>query len=479
MNSVSKIVPVLLCGGAGSRLWPVSREEHPKPFLQIGDGYSLLQKAFIRGINAAEGVTDVLTVTNINLFFKTKEEFEKVNVNQLETTYILEPFGKNTAAAIASAALYAQQKYGNAILLVLPADHLIKNEQAFNEAVSKAKFLAEEGKIVTFGIKPTTPETGYGYIQADGYNVVRFIEKPSKDKAKELVQSPDYLWNSGIFCFSSEIMLQELEKFCPELLQEVNACLNVSEKTNAVNMNKIRLSKEMFDQVTDISIDYAVMEKSKNVAVVPCDIGWYDIGSWEAMGELNGRVDEYGNRVINNSATKLINTQNCYVNADSRVIGMVGVKDLIIVDTPDALLIADKKQTQDVKQIYTQLKQENNEVYKLHQTVYRPWGSYTVLENGEHFKIKRIEVKPQAALSLQMHHHRSEHWIVVSGMAKVINGEHEQLLNTNESTFIPAGHKHRLENPGILPLVLIEVQSGEYLGEDDIVRYSDDYGRVR
>jgi mannose-1-phosphate guanylyltransferase/mannose-6-phosphate isomerase len=470
-----RLIPTILCGGAGSRLWPVSRELHPKPFIRLADGQSLLQKAFLRGA-ALAGVEQILTVTNREFFFKTDDEFREVNRTGLATSFILEPFGRNTAAAIAAAALQVSKAHGDdAVMLVLAADHLISDQDAFARAVDKACDLAQQGNLVTFGIKPDVPETGYGYIEAEGNKVLRFVEKPSLEKAREYLESGNFLWNSGMFCFTAGTMLKAMEACCADILTATRNCMEQSREATGRSFAQLELDSAAFAQVPDISIDYAVMEKSRDVAVVPCSIGWSDIGSWSALGDLTG-ADSRGNRIEGQAL--LHDVTGCYIRSNERLVGAVGVENLIVIDTPDALLIAEKSRAQDVKHIYTQLKASGHEAHKLHRTVHRPWGTYTVLEEGPGFKIKRIEVKPGASLSLQMHHHRSEHWIVVKGMAKVVNGEKELFVNTNESTFIPATHKHRLENPGVLDLVMIEVQSGEYLGEDDIVRFSDNYGRA-
>ncbi|HZW14140.1 MAG TPA: mannose-1-phosphate guanylyltransferase/mannose-6-phosphate isomerase [Noviherbaspirillum sp.] len=468
------LVPTILCGGVGSRLWPVSRDLHPKPFIRLADGQSMLQKAFLRGACLPD-VKEVLTITNRELFFKAEDEFNEVNKNKLSNSFILEPFGRNTAAAIAAASLRVAKSHGeDAILLVLAADHLISDQSAFAEAVAEARKLAEQGNLVTFGIKPNTPETGYGYIEADGHRVLRFVEKPSLEKAKQYLESGRFFWNSGMFCFQAGAMLQAMEEHCPEILAATAACIEQSRYAEGKGVTQLELDPESFARVPDNSIDYAVMEKSSRVAVVPCDIGWSDIGSWSALGEL-AEADEQGNRIEGEAL--LHDVSNCYIKSEDRIVGAVGVDNLVIVDTPDALLVADKSRAQDVKHLYTSLKERGHEAHKLHLTVHRPWGAYTVLEEDPRFKIKRIVVKPGESLSLQMHHHRSEHWIVVSGMARVVNGENEMFVSTNESTYIPAGHKHRLENPGVLDLVMIEVQSGQYLGEDDIVRFQDVYGR--
>jgi mannose-1-phosphate guanylyltransferase / mannose-6-phosphate isomerase len=470
-----KLIPTILCGGAGSRLWPVSRELHPKPFIQLADGQSLLQKAFLRGA-ALPHVVEILTVTNRELSFKTQDEYRAVNKAGCATSFVLEPMGRNTAPAIAAAALQLEKEHGaDAVMMILAADHLISKQREFADAVAKAAQLAQQGKLVTFGIQPEAPETGYGYIEADGNKVLRFVEKPSLEKAESYLAAGNYLWNSGMFCFTVETILRELSIHSPDVLSKVRGCIELSRVSSGKGFVQLDLDPDAFANAPDISIDYAVMEKSDQVAVVPCDIGWSDIGSWGAIGDLSD-ADDNGNRI--DGRALMHNSTNCFVKSDGRMVGVVGLQNIIVIDTPDAMLVADRDSAQDVKHIYAALREEGHETYKLHRTVHRPWGTFTVLEEDSGYKIKRIEVKPGASLSLQMHHHRSEHWIVVSGMAKVVNGEAELLLNTNESTYIPAGHKHRLENPGVLDLVMIEVQSGAYLGEDDIVRFQDNYGRA-
>lgn len=468
------LIPVVLCGGAGSRLWPVSRETHPKPFIRLADGQSLLQKAFLRGAQLAD-VAEILTVTNRELLFKTEDEYSEVNAAQLATSFLLEPFGRNTAAAVAAATLHVLAQKPDAILLILAADHLIADQTAFDKAVAQACALAAQGSLVTFGIQPTAPETGYGYIEAEGNKVLRFVEKPDAETAVGYLETGCFFWNSGMFCFKASIMLEEMQTHCPAIVETVQACLNQSRHTQGMNFSRCELETQSFGLIPEDSIDYAVMEKSSRVAVVPCDIGWSDIGSWSALGTL-GDSDEQGNRVEGEAL--LHEVQNCFIRSEGRMVGAVGVSDLIIVDTPDALLVASSDCAQNVKHVYNALKASGHELHRLHRTVHRPWGDYTVLEEGERYKIKRIVVKPGQSLSLQMHHHRSEHWIVVSGMAKVINGDREILVAANESTYIQAGHQHRVSNPGTLPLIMIEVQSGEYLGEDDIVRFEDVYGRA-
>lgn len=480
------IIPTILCGGAGSRLWPVSREQHPKPFIRLSDGQSFLQKAFIRGA-LLPGVTDILTVTNRELYFKTQDDYKEVNEWGMHSSYLLEPFGKNTAAAIAMAALYVRKHHGeDAIMIVLAADHLISQQDAFQKAVEQAVELVMQGKLVAFGICPNAPETGYGYIETDiDTNIIHsFVEKPTKHKAEEYIDSGRYLWNSGLFCFTAGQVIKHMKQYCPSILEPAVLCFEASITQQSKQITQVQLDSETFQNIPANSFDYAVMEPAStcffdemaesSLAVVPCDIGWSDIGSWNALGNLSS-PDAEGNRVDGHAM--LHESTNCYIQSRHRLVGAVGVDNLIVVDTPDALLVVNKTHAQEVKHVYAALKNSGHDVHKLHRTVHRPWGTYTILEEGDRFKIKRIEVSPGASLSLQMHHHRSEHWIVVSGTARVINGDTEQLITTNQSTYIPAGNKHRLENPGIVMLVMIEVQSGEYLGEDDIIRFEDNYGR--
>lgn len=480
-QSMSQLIPCIIAGGAGTRLWPVSRESMPKPFMRLPDGESLLQKTFKRACQLPD-VTRLLTVTNRDLLFRTLDDYRPVNQQDLQLEFLLEPFGRNTAPAIAAAALYAQQHHGgHAQLLIMPADHLIRDEQAFARAVAVARGLAAQGYLVTFGIQPGHPETGFGYIEQGqelipgAYVVSRFVEKPDLATAEAYLQSDQYLWNAGMFCMQVDTLLEQLEQFAPDVLDAVRNCLASSVEVSNVNLSQCELDGQVFASAPDISIDYALMERSDRVVVVPCSLGWDDIGSWQAVRELSPR-DAQGNQI--NGEVVLHDVRNCYVDSPRRVVGMVGLENLIVVDTPDALLIADSERSQEVKFIAQELKRRGHDAHRLHRTVTRPWGTYSVIEEGPRFKIKRIMVRPGESLSLQMHHHRSEHWIVVSGMARVVNGDGDFLLNTNESTFIPAGHTHRLANPGVIDLVMIEVQSGEYLGEDDIVRFSDVYGRV-
>lgn len=444
------IISVILSGGAGTRLWPVSREGHPKPFMKLADGCSLLAKTYQRARLVHDALCDdeipanVLTVTNRDYYFMSRDEQDLSGVNG---GFILEPFGRNTAPALAIAAKSVCQQYGpDAIMLVLAADHLIQNQAAFNTAVASAEALAKNNFLVTFGLLPTAPETGFGYIQQSdalehGFRVKRFVEKPDFVTAQTYLDSGEYLWNSGMFCFKAGVFLDEMQRHCPEIEVTVAECWSAMQVPR--NPDVLEIPADLFAKVPDLSIDYAVMERSDRVAVVPGDFGWSDIGSWNAVRDLTP-ADVAGNRIVGDAI--LIDSENTYVQAEDRLIATVGVRDLMIIDTPDALLIADPKKSQDVKQVVSRLKKDDSEIHRLHRTVVRPWGTYTVLEDLSHFKIKRIEVKPGGCLSLQMHHHRSEHWVVVSGVAKVTNGEQEILVKRNESTYIPAGQKHRLEN---------------------------------
>ncbi len=485
------ILPVIMSGGSGTRLWPLSRSQHPKPFIKLPDGESLIQKTYNRAANLP-GVSDILTITNRDFYFLSKDEWDPIskNHNNLKMRFLLEPEGRNTAPAIAMAAFYAVDYLPeDTVLLVLAADHLINDHKCFSKAVELAKKQAHQEKLVTFGINPTNPDTGFGYIEYennktdfDNHNliandVIRFVEKPSKELAEQYFSSGNFVWNSGMFCFKATEFLKSLKRHSSKIFTSSKTCWEKSknEKITKDHSISIELEKKYFLKIPSDSIDYAVMEKADNVKVIPSSMEWSDIGSWNAMGNLS-KIDSNGNRIEGDAV--LIDVKNSYFRSSNRVLTSIGVDNIVVVDTSNALLVAHKDRVQDIKQIVNKLKLQNHESTKLHATVKRPWGTYTVLEEGINFKIKRILVKPKASLSLQMHKHRSEHWIVTKGIARVINGEKEIILGVNESTYIPAGNKHRLENKGDETIVLIEVQTGDYLGEDDIVRFDDIYGRV-
>lgn len=470
------IIPTIICGGAGSRLWPLSRETYPKPFINLIGDNTLIGATYKRASNLPD-IKFIITVTNRDLLFLTSDAYAETGINGIANTFLLEPFGRDTAAAIALAAIHVQQTHGpETCLLVLPADHVIKDESAFATAVTRAEMLALEGQIVTFGIIPERPETGYGYIETSHERVVRFVEKPDLDRAREYVSSGKFLWNSGMFCFTAKTMLKAMERYCPAIVDGARRAYNASQPLVSGARTALEIDRTEFATTPASSIDYAVMERASNVACVAVDCGWSDIGSWDAVADFIS-ADEAGNRLTGEIYTE--GAQNCFVHSQDRLVGLVGVDDLLVIDSPDALLIARRDKAQDVKRLYAHLNSQGHPAARLHRTMHRPWGTYTVLEEGKRFKIKRIKVKPGGSLSLQAHHHRSEHWVVVCGTAKVSTGDTEIILTTNQSTYIPCGTKHRLENPGIMPLIVIEVQSGDYLGEDDIVRFEDIYGRVQ
>lgn len=479
------MLPVIISGGSGTRLWPVSREARPKPFMKVKDGATLLQSTLSRSA-ALPGVSDIVIVTNRDHHFQSREQIEAMggSLGKAKVSFLLEPLGRNTTAAIAMAAFLAAERHGgDTLLLVLPADHLVEDRQAFAKAVAAAVPEAARGNFVTFGIVPTGPETGYGYIQCAGTfvqdqagEVKRFVEKPDLERARGFLASGDHLWNSGMFCFRADAILAAIQRFAPDIYAKTQESWKRSAAA-AKDPSAVAIESEVFVQTPSISIDYAVMEKADNVKVVPSAFGWSDIGSWRSISEL-AEPDAQGNKVIGEAV--LVDSANNYVQGEGgRMIAAVGVRDLVIVDTPDALLVGHRDHTQSVKDVVDQLRKSGHESAKLHRTVYRPWGTYTVVEEGPHYKMKRIVVKPRASLSLQSHQHRSEHWVVISGLAEIVNGEQTLRLEHDQSTYIPAGHKHRLSNPGDEDLVIIEVQTGAYLGEDDILRFDDIYGRIK
>ncbi|MBW8190570.1 mannose-1-phosphate guanylyltransferase/mannose-6-phosphate isomerase [Neiella marina] len=466
------IYPVIMAGGSGSRLWPLSRKLYPKQFLPLHGDSTMLQATITR----LAGVKTHSPVVISN------EEHRFIVAEQLHQlgdlgTIILEPDGRNTAPAVALAALTLQQTVGDeALMLVLAADHVIQDADAFHRVIEQATPLAQAGELVTFGIVPTGPETGYGYIrsgaaQGDAYKVGEFVEKPDLATAQSYVDSGDYYWNSGMFMFTAGQYLAELGKHQPAILAACQASMaDVSH-----DLDFVRVNQEAFLSCPDDSIDYAVMEKTDRAVVIPLDAGWSDVGSWSALWEVNDK-DDAGN--VTRGDVMVHQSNNTYVNAEEKLVAVVGLDNIIVVETKDAVLVADKNKVQDVKSIVNELKAQERSEYLHHRYVYRPWGCYDSIDNGERHQVKRITVKPGAKLSVQMHHHRAEHWIVVSGTASVTNGDETFLVTENESTYIPVGVVHALENPGKVPLELIEVQSGSYLGEDDIVRFEDRYGRV-
>lgn len=471
------IVPVILSGGAGTRLWPLSREEYPKQLLPLHGEQTMLQQTAAR-LEGMEAVSSPLVVCNESHRFLVAEQLQACgHLGEI----VLEPCGRNTAPAVAIAALQTRVDGDDPVLLVLPADHLIQDVASFQRAVAVGRELAAAGKLVTFGIVPDRPETGYGYIKAgapcalaaaddSAFAVAEFVEKPDSSTAKNYLAAGDYSWNSGMFMFKASRYLEELEKFAPEMLA---ACRGAHASLQA-DLDFLRLDKEAFAACPADSIDYAVFEKTADAVVIPLNAGWNDIGAWSALWEVGSKSAD-GN--VTRGDVLVEGSHNCYLHAEERILAAVGVDNLVVVDTADALLVADRSRVQEVKKVVETLKKQQRSETNLHRTVNRPWGAYTSLNLGERFQVKLIRVKPGCSSSLQIHHHRSEHWVVVKGTARVTLGDKRVLVSENESIYIPVGQAHRIENPGKLPLELIEVQTGSYLGEDDIVRIEDDYGR--
>ena len=466
------MIPVILSGGSGTRLWPLSRQAYPKQFLALAGEDTMLQATWQRVAELASAAP--LVVANEDHRFMVAEQLRQVGCTP--AAIVLEPVGRNTAPAIAVAALQATADGTDPLLLVLPSDHVIADAAGFRAAVAAATPAAQNGKLVTFGIVPTAAETGYGYIQAVAGGdapvraVARFVEKPDAATAAQYLASGQYFWNSGMFLFQASRYLAELERHAPAMLAACRKAFAAA----ARDADFVRLDKAAFAACPSDSIDYAVMEKTADAAVLPIDVGWNDVGSWSALWEV-AQQDGDGN--AHHGDVIALDCRDTLAWGDRRLLAMIGLRDIVVVDSDDALLVAHKDHVQDVKEVVARLKAEGRSESNLHRKVYRPWGAYDSIDMGERFQVKRITVNPGAALSLQMHHHRAEHWIVVSGTAEVTRGEETLLLSENQSTYIPLGVTHRLRNPGKVPLELIEVQSGSYLGEDDIVRFEDVYGR--
>ncbi|HBA4476790.1 TPA: mannose-1-phosphate guanylyltransferase/mannose-6-phosphate isomerase [Escherichia coli] len=469
------LLPVIMASGTGSRLWPMSRELYPKQFLRLYGQRSMLQETVLRldDVDAREPVV----ICNQEHRFLVAEQLRQIN--KLSHNIILEPVGRNTAPAIALAALSAIENGDDPILLVLAADHIINNKLAFHQAIKSAFKFALQGRLVTFGIVPTGPETGYGYIHRGqeetldeqiAYQVSRFVEKPNKETAESYIASGEYYWNSGMFMFRAKKYLEELEKFRPDILDACKAAIQGCKESDEF----IKVDRDLFIACPDESVDYAVMEKTTDAVVVGFDADWSDVGSWSALWEVSPK-DDKGNVLTGD--TFLHNANNCYINTDEKLIAAIGVDDLVIINTKDAVLVVNKDQVQDVKKVVEYLKANHRSEYKRHREIYRPWGRCDVVVQTERFNVNRITVKPGAAFSMQMHHHRTEHWVILSGTGEVTIKDQKFLLTENQSTFIPIGAQHRLENPGKIPLELLEIQSGSYLGDDDIIRIKDQYGR--
>jgi mannose-1-phosphate guanylyltransferase/mannose-6-phosphate isomerase len=480
-----KVVPIILCGGSGTRLWPLSRNGFPKQFLALSGTNSLFQQTVERAnkiSNASISSLKPIVVTNEEHRFLA---FEQLRELKIEADFLLEPKGRNTAPALTLASMMVKDHYSDeVIMLVMPSDQTIMVEEKWIEAIRQSIKQASSGGIVTLGITPTHPETGYGYIkkhqevnQNNASEVSQFTEKPNLDLAKEYIDSKSYLWNSGIFILQAGVWLQAIEQFSPEILKQTQQAWVSKSIDHGGFVDFVRPNNEDFLKIPSDSIDYAVIEKCPGkfvIYVVPLDAGWSDLGAWDAVWNV-GKKDQHQN-VIHGDVF-LHDTSNSYIHATQKLVGVVGLKDIVVIETADAVLVADKNNSQAVKKIVEQLEKNKREEKNLHRKVHRPWGWYDSIDESERFKVKRIQVKPKASLSLQMHHHRAEHWIVVKGTAEITNGDQVITLSENQSTYIPLGQKHRLTNPGTIPLEIIEVQSGSYLGEDDIVRFEDTFGR--
>ena len=472
------LIPVILCGGTGTRLWPLSRASYPKQYWPLsGEGDATLLQQTQQRLQGLDGLESPLLICNEDHRFIVAEQMRQIDV--VPSAILLEPMGRNTAPAVTVAALQATACGEDPLLLVLAADHMIRDAAGFRQAVESGRGAAEAGRLVTFGIVPTAPETGYGYIEAaepfhpEGLAdvpIARFVEKPNQATAEQFLATGRFTWNSGMFLFKASAMLAEIERLAPDVV----SCCRAALEQDSADLDFLRLEREAFARCPNVAIDVAVMEQTALGSVLPLDVGWSDVGSWSALWETGNR-DSDGNvlqgRVISQGS------RNCYLRSEHRLVVGLGVENLVVVETDDAVLIADRSKAQDIKTVVKQLEADGSPEGKAHRKIYRPWGSYTGVTEGSRWQVKRISVNPGASLSLQMHHHRAEHWIVVKGTAIVeLNGQ-EKLLTENQSTYIPLGCKHRLSNPGKIPVELIEVQSGEYLAEDDIVRFQDRYGR--
>ena len=471
------IIPVILSGGTGSRLWPLSRECYPKQYLNLerNNPNSLLQNTFLR-LKGIKNLDSPIIICNEQQRFIVAEQMREINVKP--TSIILEPIGKNTAPAIALASIFAQNRGGDPLLLILSADHIIKDSKNFQNIIKEAIPHANNKKLITFGVAPKFPETGFGYIEsfeelskeAIFSDIKRFIEKPEKEIAKKLIKDKHFSWNSGIFLFQASTILHELEKFQPELVNLCRESINQSKK----DLDFVRIGKDSFQKCSNLPIDVAVMERTKLGRVFALDVGWSDIGNWKSVWE-DSHKDQQGNSVEGKTIVK--NSRNCYFRGEDRLVVGLGLDNIVVIETNDAVLVANKNETQTVKDIVKELDEGSLMEGKVNKKMYRPWGSYTSIIDGDRWQVKRLEIKPGGSLSLQMHHHRAEHWVVVNGTAKVEIDSEIKLLSENESIYVPLGSKHRLSNPGKIKLVLIEVQSGSYLGENDIQRFEDNYGR--